>query len=118
MTIQGFRIPRAVFVAALAAGLAGCPGPAVQSGPQKPVGEGQGKIVLLHFFAEGDAGARADLLEVREFARKWTPRGVPTLGLMRPAAGAEAIFPPGTVIAEAAESLIGKLNKRLGEAAE
>jgi methylmalonyl-CoA mutase len=29
-------------------------------------------------------------------------------------AGAEAIFPPGTVIAEAAEELIGKLNSRLG----
>jgi methylmalonyl-CoA mutase len=36
------------------------------------------------------------------------------------AAGAEAIFPPGTVIAEAAEDLIRKLNERLGhsEAAE
>src|SRR5947208_2689053 len=36
------------------------------------------------------------------------------------AAGAEAIFPPGTVIAEAAEELIHKLNARLGhsEAAE
>jgi len=37
------------------------------------------------------------------------------------AAGAEAIFPPGTVIAEAAEDLITKLNRRLGhghEAAE
>jgi methylmalonyl-CoA mutase len=36
-------------------------------------------------------------------------------------AGAEAIFPPGTVIADAAEALIGKLNERLGhrqEAAE
>jgi methylmalonyl-CoA mutase len=35
-------------------------------------------------------------------------------------AGAEAIFPPGTVIAEAAEELIRKLNARLGhsEAAE
>jgi methylmalonyl-CoA mutase len=30
------------------------------------------------------------------------------------AGGAEAIFPPGTVIAEAAEDLIRKLNKRLG----
>jgi methylmalonyl-CoA mutase len=30
------------------------------------------------------------------------------------AAGAEAIFPPGTVIADAAEDLIGKLNNRLG----
>jgi methylmalonyl-CoA mutase len=30
------------------------------------------------------------------------------------AAGAEAIFPPGTVIAEAAESLVRKLNQRLG----
>jgi len=30
------------------------------------------------------------------------------------AAGAEAIFPPGTVIAEAAEDLIRKLNQRLG----
>jgi methylmalonyl-CoA mutase len=30
------------------------------------------------------------------------------------AAGAEAIFPPGTVIAEAAESLLDTLNKRLG----
>jgi methylmalonyl-CoA mutase len=30
------------------------------------------------------------------------------------AAGAEAIFPPGTVIADAAEDLIGKLNQRLG----
>jgi methylmalonyl-CoA mutase len=29
-------------------------------------------------------------------------------------AGAEAIFPPGTVIAEAAESLLGALNRRLG----
>ena len=29
-------------------------------------------------------------------------------------AGAEAIFPPGTVIAEAAEELVRKLNKRLG----
>ena len=37
------------------------------------------------------------------------------------AAGAEAIFPPGTVIAQAAEQLIDKLNRRLGherEAAE
>jgi len=30
------------------------------------------------------------------------------------AAGAEAIFPPGTVIAEAAEDLLTKLNRRLG----
>jgi methylmalonyl-CoA mutase len=30
------------------------------------------------------------------------------------AAGAEAIFPPGTVIAEAAEQLVEKLNRRLG----
>jgi methylmalonyl-CoA mutase len=34
------------------------------------------------------------------------------------AAGAEAIFPPGTVIAEAAESLIDTLNKRLGHTKE
>jgi methylmalonyl-CoA mutase len=33
-------------------------------------------------------------------------------------AGAEAIFPPGTVIAEAASSLLDKLNKRLKDAAE
>ena len=30
------------------------------------------------------------------------------------AAGASAIFPPGTVIAEAAENLIHELNRRLG----
>jgi methylmalonyl-CoA mutase len=30
------------------------------------------------------------------------------------AAGAEAIFPPGTVIAEAAEALLHTLNRRLG----
>ena len=30
------------------------------------------------------------------------------------AAGAEAIFPPGTVIAEAAEALVHSLNRRLG----
>ena len=30
------------------------------------------------------------------------------------AAGVDAIFPPGTVIAEAAESLLDTLNKRLG----
>jgi methylmalonyl-CoA mutase len=30
--------------------------------------------------------------------------------------GAEAIFPPGTVIADAAEELINKLNVRLGHA--
>jgi methylmalonyl-CoA mutase len=29
-------------------------------------------------------------------------------------AGAEAIFPPGTVIADAAEALLRKLNQRLG----
>jgi methylmalonyl-CoA mutase len=29
-------------------------------------------------------------------------------------AGAEAIFPPGTVIAEAAEDLLKSLNRRLG----
>ncbi|MGB6538240.1 MAG: methylmalonyl-CoA mutase [Xanthobacteraceae bacterium] len=34
------------------------------------------------------------------------------------AAGAEAIFPPGTVIAEAAEALLDTLNKRLGHAKE
>jgi methylmalonyl-CoA mutase len=34
------------------------------------------------------------------------------------AAGAEAVFPPGTVIAEAAESLLDTLNKRLGHAKE
>jgi methylmalonyl-CoA mutase len=33
-------------------------------------------------------------------------------------AGAEAIFPPGTVIADAAVELIGKLNKRLGHGRE
>jgi methylmalonyl-CoA mutase len=33
-------------------------------------------------------------------------------------AGAEAIFPPGTVIAEAAEQLIAKLNARLGHTRE
>jgi methylmalonyl-CoA mutase len=34
------------------------------------------------------------------------------------AAGAEAIFPPGTVIAEAAEDLLHKLNRRLGHGRE
>jgi methylmalonyl-CoA mutase len=34
------------------------------------------------------------------------------------AAGAEAIYPPGTVIAEAAEELIKSLNRRLGHARE
>jgi methylmalonyl-CoA mutase len=33
-------------------------------------------------------------------------------------AGAEAIFPPGTVIAEAAEALLQSLNRRLGHASE
>jgi methylmalonyl-CoA mutase len=33
-------------------------------------------------------------------------------------AGAEAIFPPGTVIAEAAEKLLKRLNKRLGHSEE
>jgi len=33
-------------------------------------------------------------------------------------AGAEAIFPPGTVIAEAAEKLLKSLNKRLGHGKE
>jgi methylmalonyl-CoA mutase len=33
-------------------------------------------------------------------------------------AGTEAIFPPGTVIAEAAEELIKKLNRRLGHGKE
>jgi methylmalonyl-CoA mutase len=34
------------------------------------------------------------------------------------AAGAEAIFPPGTVIAEAADTLLAALNRRLGHAQE
>ena len=33
-------------------------------------------------------------------------------------AGAEAIFPPGTVIAEAAEALLAELNRRLGHGQE
>jgi methylmalonyl-CoA mutase len=33
-------------------------------------------------------------------------------------AGAEAIFPPGTVIADAAETLLGRLNERLGHGRE
>ncbi len=33
-------------------------------------------------------------------------------------AGAEAIFPPGTVIAEAAEELVQSLNRRLGHTKE
>jgi methylmalonyl-CoA mutase len=33
-------------------------------------------------------------------------------------AGAEAIYPPGTVIADAAEALLVKLNKRLGHGRE
>jgi len=33
-------------------------------------------------------------------------------------AGAEAIFPPGTVIADAAEKLLKSLNKRLGHGKE
>jgi methylmalonyl-CoA mutase len=33
-------------------------------------------------------------------------------------AGAEAIFPPGTVISDAAEELIQKLNARLGHSSE
>jgi methylmalonyl-CoA mutase len=35
-------------------------------------------------------------------------------GLLK--AGAEAIFPPGTVITDAAEALLGRLNARLGHA--
>ena len=40
--------------------------------------------------------------------------------VFRAPSGAEAIFPPGTVISDAAEELIHKLNARLGhsEAAE
>ncbi|HVI52250.1 MAG TPA: hypothetical protein VM661_13635, partial [Candidatus Sulfotelmatobacter sp.] len=34
------------------------------------------------------------------------------------AAGASAIFPPGTVISEAAEGLIRKLNQRFGYGSE
>jgi len=34
------------------------------------------------------------------------------------AAGASAIFPPGTVIAEAAAALLDKLNQRLGHGRE
>jgi methylmalonyl-CoA mutase len=33
-------------------------------------------------------------------------------------AGAEAIFPPGTVIADAAEELVRKLGARLGHSSE
>ena len=34
------------------------------------------------------------------------------------AAGTEAIYPPGTVIAEAAEQLMNSLNRRLGHTRE
>jgi len=34
------------------------------------------------------------------------------------ASGAEAIFPPGTVIADAAASLLDKLSQRLGHSRE
>jgi methylmalonyl-CoA mutase len=37
---------------------------------------------------------------------------------MTGALGAEAIFPPGTVIADAAEKLLHSLNRRLGHTSE
>jgi methylmalonyl-CoA mutase len=37
---------------------------------------------------------------------------------MTGALGAEAIFPPGTVIADAAETLLKTLNRRLGHTSE
>jgi methylmalonyl-CoA mutase len=60
----------------------------------------------------------------RELARNGRPDIMLVVGGVVPpqdydalkAAGAEAIFPPGTVIADAAEGLLDALNKRLGHA--
>jgi methylmalonyl-CoA mutase len=65
--------------------------------------------------AELEAGGRGDIMIV--VGGVIPPQDYDALY----AAGAEAIFPPGTVIAEAAETLMGKLRQRLGherEAAE
>jgi methylmalonyl-CoA mutase len=65
--------------------------------------------------AELEAGGRGDIMIV--VGGVIPPQDYDALY----AAGAEAIFPPGTVIAEAAETLMGKLRRRLGherEAAE
>src|SRR6202041_2052108 len=72
--------------------------------------------------------AGAHLTLVPELKRELARNGRPDImlvvgGVVAPqdydalkAAGAEAIFPPGTVIAEAAEGLLDALNKRLGHA--
>ena len=72
------------------------------------------------------AGAHLTLVPElkRELARNGRPDIMLVVGGVVPpqdydalkAAGAEAIFPPGTVIAEAAEGLLDALNKRLGHA--
>ena len=72
------------------------------------------------------AGAHLTLVPElkRELARNGRPDIMLVVGGVVPpqdydalkAAGAEAIFPPGTVIADAAEGLLDALNKRLGHA--
>src|SRR6202021_2153932 len=70
------------------------------------------------------AGAHLTLVPElkRELARNGRPDIMLVVGGVVPpqdydalkAAGAEAIFPPGTVIADAAEGLLDALNRRLG----
>ena len=74
--------------------------------------------------------AAAHLTLVPELKAELTKQGRPDImvvvgGVVPPQdydallkAGAEAIFPPGTVIADAAEKLLKTLNKRLGHANE
>ena len=74
--------------------------------------------------------AAAHLTLVPELKTELTKQGRPDImivvgGVVPPQdydalmkAGAEAIFPPGTVIADAAEKLLITLNKRLGHASE
>lgn len=92
---RSFRLPSRLAPGAACAGLllalAGCPGVPVQPEPPPSARDRAGKVLLLHFFSDRDAGARGNLLEIREFYKKWAPRGVPTLGIMTRPADEESV---------------------------
>ena len=86
-----------------------------QHGREVTAAQLQGQWLLINYWAEWCGPCRTEIPELNALSE--TEQGLAVLGVnfdeLR-AAGASAIFPPGTVVADAAIDLIDQLDARLG----
>jgi Methylmalonyl-CoA mutase, C-terminal domain/subunit (cobalamin-binding) len=80
----------------------------------RPTGPNPGPATGSLILGRPVGNERTDGIVVMKFGGTSVPQDYDELKR----AGAEAIFPPGTVIAEAAAALLDKLNQRLGHGRE